>query len=75
MSNLIYKLLLKVPVALRFLVWVVIAFLSVLSFISLNSVLASHTGNGIFWVFGVLFGIVAVDIFVIAASDNKDTPK
>jgi uncharacterized protein YhhL (DUF1145 family) len=64
--NLIYRMLTFFPTSLRFFVWVLSGFASVISFFQINSYWADHHhANWIWWTSGFVFGIFALGVFVL----------
>lgn len=73
MLDFIEKLFIKIPVGMRFMVWVGLAFLAALSFVHIDSVFADkHHINWLLWVLGLILSGIVVCIFIIANNENKD---
>lgn len=69
----IYSIITKVPVQLRFFVWVVTAFISAISFMQIHSYWAdTHHANWLWWTLGIVFGIFSLGVFIIAAQESKN---
>lgn len=71
--KLIYRIITAVPTSLRFLVWVLAAFISAISFMQIHSAWADeHNANWIWWTLGIVFGVFSIGVFVIALQESKN---
>jgi Na+/H+ antiporter NhaB len=70
--NFIKNIFSKLPVALRWPMFVVLAFTSFISFVNVNSAFAdAHHANGILIAVGIVLALVVVAIFAAAAQEEK----